>query len=145
MRSTSQPQFHSENTPATIEADQTLLTLQQQASKSKTANFTNNFNRFSKLPKCLATTTSTFDWKSEKFEFFEDLFRRCLKIHNQSTEDDKINNFHYFIHADALQTFRNISNQQPHPRETGSKSGRFSLGNELNPSHWLLQNTKFNN
>ena len=31
----------------------------------------------------------TFDGKSEKFDFFENLFQTCLKIHNQLTEEDK--------------------------------------------------------
>ena len=44
-RSTSQPQFCSENTPATLEADQILLTLQQLATKSNSANFNNNISR----------------------------------------------------------------------------------------------------
>ena len=44
-RSTSQPQFRSENTPATIEADQILLALQQLATNSNSANFNNNFSR----------------------------------------------------------------------------------------------------
>ena len=37
-RSTSQPQFRSENTPATIEADQILLALQQLASNNNSEN-----------------------------------------------------------------------------------------------------------
>ena len=45
-RSTSQPHFHSENTPATNEADQILLTLQQLATNSNSANVNNNSNRF---------------------------------------------------------------------------------------------------
>ena len=49
-RSTSQPQFRSENTPATIEADQILLALQQMATNSNSANFNNNISRISKLP-----------------------------------------------------------------------------------------------
>ena len=44
-RSTSQPQLRSDNTPATNEADQILLTLQQLASISNSANFNNNINR----------------------------------------------------------------------------------------------------
>ena len=43
-RSTSQPQFRSENTPATIEADQILLALQQLATNSNSANFNNNIS-----------------------------------------------------------------------------------------------------
>ena len=92
-RSTSRPQFHSENSPARIEADQILLTLQQLATSSNSANVNNNSNRISKLPKSLTTTMPTFDGKSEKFELFEDLFQTSLKIHNQLTKEDKI----YFI------------------------------------------------
>ena len=60
-RSTSQPQFRSGNTPATIEADQILLALQQLATNSNSANFNNNISRISKFPKCLTTTMPTFD------------------------------------------------------------------------------------
>ena len=66
-RSTSQPQFRSENTPATIEADQFLLALQQLANNNNSASFHNNNNRISKLPKSLTTTMPTFDGKSELF------------------------------------------------------------------------------
>ena len=107
-RSTSQPQFHSENTPATIEADQILLTLQQLATSSNSANVNNNSNKVSKLPKSLTTTMPTFDGKSEKFELFEDLFQTSLKIHNQLTEEDKINYFHSLMRGDAVHTFKNI-------------------------------------
>ena len=108
-RSTSQPQFRSENTPATIEADQILLALQRLATNSNSANFNNNISRISKLPKSLTTTMPTFDGKSEKFELFEDLFQTSLKIHNQLTEEDKINYFHSLMRGDALQTFKNIT------------------------------------
>ena len=106
-RSTSQPQFRSENSPATIEADQILLALQQLANNNNSANFHNNINRISKLPKSLTTTMPTFDGKTEKFELFEDLFQTSLKIHNQLTEDDRINYFHSLMRGDALQTFEN--------------------------------------
>ena len=108
-RSTSQPQFRSENTPATIEADQILLALQQLATNSNSANFNNNISRISKLPKSLTTTMPTFDGKSETFELFEDLFQTSLKIHNQLTEEDKINYFHTLMRGDAPQTFKNIT------------------------------------
>ena len=108
-RSTSQPQFRSENTPATLEADQILLALQQLATNSNSANFNNNISRISKLPKSLTTTMPTFDGKSGKFELFEDLFQTSLKIHNQLTEEDKINYFHSLMRGDALQTFKNIT------------------------------------
>ena len=107
--STSQPQFRSENTPATIEADQILLALQQLPTNSNSSNVNNNSNRISKLPKSLTTTMPTFDGKSENFELFEDLFQTSLKIHNQLTEEDKINYFHSLMRGDALQTFKNIS------------------------------------
>ena len=110
-RSTSQPQFRSENSPATIEADQILLALQQLANNNNSANFQNNINRISKLPKSLTTTMPKFDGTSEKFELFEDLFQTSLKIHNQLTEDDRINYFHSLMKEDALQTFKNINGQ----------------------------------
>ena len=109
VRCTSQPQFRSKNTPATIEADQILLALQQLATNSNSANVNNNNNRISKLPKSLTTTMPTFDGKSEEFQLFEDLFQTSLKIHNQLTEEDKINYFHSLMRGDALQTFKNIS------------------------------------
>ena len=81
-RSTSQPQFRSENTPATIEADQILLAFEQLANNSNSASFNNNTHQFSKLPRSLTTTMPTFDGKSEKFELFEDFFQTSLKIDN---------------------------------------------------------------
>ena len=108
-RSTSQPQFRSENTPATIEAYQILLALQQLATNKNSAVDNTNTNRISKLPKSLTTTMPTFDGKSEKFELFEDPFQTSLKIHNQLTEEDKINCFHFLMPGDALLAFKNIS------------------------------------
>ena len=107
--STSQPQFRSEKMPATIEADQISLALQQLARNSNSANFNNNISRISKLPKSLTTTMPTFDGKTEKFELFDDLFQTSLKIHNQLTQEVKINYFHSLMRGDALQTFRNIT------------------------------------
>ena len=93
-RSTSQPQLRSENTPATIEADQILLALQQLSNNNNSKNFHNNINRNSKLPKSFTTTMPTFDGKPKKFELFEYLFQTSPKIHNQLTEEDRINYFH---------------------------------------------------
>ena len=107
-RSTSQPHFGSESTPATLEADQILLALQQLATSSNSANVNNNSNKVSKLPKSFTTTMPTFGGKSDKFELFDDLFQTSLKIHNQLTEEDKINYFHSLMRGDALQTFKNI-------------------------------------
>ena len=108
-RSTSQPQFRSENTPATNEADQILMALQQLATSSNSANFDNNISRTLKLPKFLTTTMPSFDGKSVKFELFEDLFQTSFKIHNQLTEEDKMNYFQSLMRGDALQTFKNIT------------------------------------
>ena len=108
-RFTSPPQFRSENTTATIEADQILLALQQLANNNNFANFHNNINRISKLPKSPTTTMPTFDGKSEKVKLFEYLFQTILKTHNQLTEEDRINNFHSLMRGDALQTFKNIN------------------------------------
>ena len=106
VRSTSQQQFRSESTPATIEADQILLARQQLATNSNSANFNNNISRISKLPKSLTTTMPTFDGKSEKFELFEDLGQTRLKNHNQPTEEDKVNYLPSLMRGDALQTFK---------------------------------------
>ena len=89
MRSTSQPHWRSEITPATFEADQIFLALQRLATNRNSADVNNNSNRISKLPKSLTTTMPTFDGKSETFELFEYLFQTSLKIHNQLTEEDK--------------------------------------------------------
>ena len=121
-RSTNLPQFRSENTLATIEADQLLLAFQQLENNNNSANFHNNINRISKLPKSLTTTMHTFDGKSEKFELFEDLFQTSLNIHNQLTEDDRINYFRSLMRWDALQTLKHY---WPHPREFGRKSSSF--------------------
>ena len=51
----------------------------------------------------------TFHGKSEKIEPFEDLFQTSLKIHNQLTEEHKINYFRSLMRGDALQTFKNIT------------------------------------
>ena len=79
-RSTSQPQFRSGNNPATIEADQILLALQQLASNNISANFHKNINRISKLPKSRRTMMLMFDRKSEEFDLFEDVFKRASKF-----------------------------------------------------------------
>ena len=110
-RSTSQPQLRSENTPAANEDDQILLALQHLATNSNSANFNKNISRISKVSKSLTKTMPKFDRKSEKFELFEDLFETSLEIHNQLTEEDKINYFHSLMPGDALQTFKNITSR----------------------------------
>ena len=53
----------------------------------------------------------TFDGKSENIELFEDLFQTSLNIHNQLTEEDKINCVHYLMRGGAVQTFKNITSR----------------------------------
>ena len=103
---TSQQQIRIDNTPATIEADQNLLALQQLANNNNSANFQNNINRFSKLPKLLTATMPTFDGKSEKIELFKDFSQTSLRIHYQLTEEDRINYFYSLMRGDA---FKNIN------------------------------------
>ena len=124
-RSTSQPHFRSENTPATIEADQLMLALEQLANNKNSANFHSNIKKISSLPKSLTTTMSTFDGKSENFELFEDLFLTSLKIHNRLTEEDRIKYFHSFMRGDALQT---LETSMAPPKRTWEKSWQFSEG-----------------
>ena len=100
-RPTSQPQLRSGITPATVKVDQIMLALQQLANNNNSANFHNNFNRISKLPESLTTTTPKIDGKSEKFELLEDLFQTNLKIHNQLTGDERINYFQSLMRGDA--------------------------------------------
>ena len=88
-RSTSQPEFRSEDPPATIEADQFLLALQRLASNSNSAHFSKIINKKPILPKSLTTTMPIYDGNSEKFVMSDDLFHTSLKTHNQLTEEDE--------------------------------------------------------
>ena len=139
-RSTSQPQFRSENTPATIEADQILLALQQLATNSNSASYNNNISRISKLPKHLTTTMPTFDGKTEKIELFEDLFQTSLKFHNQLTEEDEINYFHSLMRGDALQNLKNITS--PNRENLGEILSVFRR-NYAKPQSMATANHKF--
>ena len=141
-RSTSQPHFRRENTPATIEADQILLALQQFTNNSISANFHKNINRISKVPKSLTTTMPTFDGKSENFGLFEDLFQTSLKIHNQLTEEDRINYFHSLMRGDELQTFKNIND--PTRENLGEILAVFRR-KYVKPNQWRQQNINSRN
>ena len=46
-------------------------------------------------------TTMTFDWKSEEFELFEDLFHTMIKMQPAITEQMKINHFHSLLRKGA--------------------------------------------
>ena len=137
----SQPQFRCENTTATIQADQILLALQQFASNRTSGNFNNNINGISKVPKSVKTTMPTSDCKSEKFELFEDLLQTGSKIHNQLTEQDKINYFYSPMRGDVVQTFKNITSPN---RENLGEIQTVSRKKYMNCSQWLQQNTNFN-
>ena len=73
--SASQPQFRSENTPVTIEADQILLALQQLPTNSNSSNVNNHSNRISKLPKSLTTTMPNSTGNQRNLN--------CLKIYSK--------------------------------------------------------------
>ena len=60
------------------------------------------------MPKALTASLLTFDGKSEKFEFFEDLFHNNIKMYPHLTEIQKTNYFHSLLRGDALQAFCNI-------------------------------------
>ena len=55
-----------------------------------------------------------FDGKSEKFELFEDLFRKNIKMYPHLTEIQKINFFHSLLRGDALKAFCNIEDSKKH-------------------------------
>ena len=59
--------------------------------------------------KPVSTNTLIFDGKNEKFELFENLFHKMLKMQPEMTEPIKINHFHAPLQKEALQTFRNLS------------------------------------
>ena len=59
--------------------------------------------------KPVSTITLIFDGKNDKFELFEDLFHKILKIQPEMTEAMKINDFHAHLQKEALQTVRKLS------------------------------------
>ena len=61
------------------------------------------------MARSVSTTTLTFDAKSKKFDFLEDLFHTMIKMQPDMTEAMKKNHFHPFLQKNALQTFRNIN------------------------------------
>ena len=60
------------------------------------------------MPKALTASLPVFDGKSEKFEFFEDLFRNNIKMYPHLTEIQKINYFHSLLRGNALQAYCNL-------------------------------------
>ena len=57
------------------------------------------------MPKALTASLPVFDGKSEKFEFFEDLFRNNIKMYPHLTEIQNINYFHSLLRGNALQAY----------------------------------------
>ena len=62
--------------------------------------------------KPVSTITLIFDGKNKKFELFEDLFHKMLKIQQDMTKAMKINFFCAHSRKEALQTFRKISSSK---------------------------------
>ena len=60
------------------------------------------------MPKALTASLPVFDGKSEKFEFFEDLFRNNIKMYPHLSEIQKINYFHSLLQGNALQAYCNL-------------------------------------
>ena len=71
-----------------------------------------NDNTALPMPEALMASIPTFDGNSEKFEFFEDLFRNNIKMYPRLTEIQKINYFHSLLRGDALQAFCNIEDSK---------------------------------
>ena len=140
---TSRPQFRCENTLATIQADQIWLALKQLANNSNFTKFHNKKNRISKFPKWLNTTMPTFDGKSENFDLFEDLFQPSPKIHNQLTEDDRINYFQSFMKREMR--YRQLKTSAAQPERIWEKSFQFFVGSTWNTNRWWQHNTKSRN
>ena len=140
-RSTSQPQFRNQNTPATIEVDKILLALQYLASNSNSAIFNNNINRISKLPKSLTTTMPTFGGKSEKFELFKDKLQMSFKNHFRLTREDEI--IFFSIPSCVVMHCRRSKTSGAPEVSFWKKFWLCSVGETRNFSQWLLQNTKF--
>ena len=61
------------------------------------------------MPKALTASLPVFDGKSEKFEFFEDLFRNKIKMNRHLTEIQKINYFHSLLPGNALEAYCNLA------------------------------------
>ena len=60
------------------------------------------------MPKAITASLPVFDGKSERFEFFEDLFRNNIKMYPHLTEVQKINYNHSLRKGNALQAYCNL-------------------------------------
>ena len=102
----SQSQFPSEKTPATIEAHQILLALQQLVTNSSSANFKSNISRILELPESLTTILPTFDGKLRTVR--RPIPNKFEKTQSADGRRQK-NYFHSLMHDDALHFFKNIT------------------------------------
>ena len=89
--STSPPQLRSENNPATIEADQFLLALQQLTNNNNSAKFHNSNHKVTNCKnrpgqRCVCSTGNLKSWSP--FDYF---VQTNLKSANQLAEADRIN------------------------------------------------------
>ena len=62
----------------------------------------------SKMPKALTVYLPVFGGKAKKFDHFECLFNRSLKMYPHLTEEEKVKHFHTLMRGDALQTLVDI-------------------------------------
>ena len=140
-RSTSQPQFRCENTPATIETGQILLALQQSANNINSANFRNIINRMSKLPNWLTTTMPTFDGKFEK---------SCLKIFSKRASKSIISWLKRTQSTTSILSWGETQYKQSKTIMTlaeriWEKFWQFLEGNMENRNRWWQRNTHSRN
>ena len=117
-RSTSQLKLNGENTLLRLKQTNFCCPFSNWQITTVLQNFHNNINRISKLPKPLTTTMPTFDGKSEKFELFKDLFRTSLKVHNQLTEDYRINFSHFLMRGGGKKRFRHLKTVMARPKRS---------------------------
>ena len=94
------------------------------------------------MPKLVAANTLFIDGKNVKFELFEHLFHKMLKIQREMTKAMKINHFHAYLRQEALQTFRNISASN---KKTFNDVLTVFRRNYFNLNHKLQPNTNGTN
>ena len=67
-----------------------------------------NFSRTNKMHKAPTATLPVFNGKTEKLDFFEDLFITSVEIYPHLTDGEKVKYIHSLLKTVALQTFDNI-------------------------------------
>ena len=117
------PASHQYQNLSTQVSQDNNLTVVEQTRRNQNSDANNSINRLADaiagiatqqqpqaatMLKPVSTNTLIFDGKNKKFELFEDLFHKMLKMQPEMTEVMKINQFHAHLRKEALQTFRNI-------------------------------------